>query len=59
VRIEIKVTKKNRRGLVGRMRRKDKGSVRTYLTVSATGAKSLTLSRRVTVRRRPAARRAR
>jgi hypothetical protein len=59
VRIKIKVTKKSRRALVRRMRRKGKVSVRTYLAVSATGAKSRTLSRRVTIRRRPAARRPR
>lgn len=59
VRIKIKFTKKNRRALVRRMRRKGKVSVRTYLTVRATGAKSRTLSGRVTIRRRPAARRAR
>ena len=59
VRIKIKVTKKNRRALVRRMRRNGRVAVRTYLTVSATGAKSRTLSRRVTIRRRQAARRAR
>jgi hypothetical protein len=59
VRIKIKVTKKNRRALVRRMRRNGRVAVRTYLTVSATGAKSRTLSRRVSIRRRQAGRRAR
>ncbi len=59
VRIKIKVAKRSRRALVSRVRRNGKATLRAYLTVSASGAKSRTLSRRVTVRRRPATRRAR
>ena len=56
VRIKVKLTKRSRRAVVRRVRRSGKVALRTYLRVSATGTKSRTLSRRVTVRRRPAAR---
>ena len=59
VRIKIKLTKRNRRAVVRRVRSKGKVTLRTYIRVSATGSRTRTLSRRVTVRRRPAARRAR
>jgi hypothetical protein len=59
VRIKIKLTKRSRRALVRHVRRKGKARLRTYLRVSASGTTSRTLSRRVTVRRKPAARRPR
>ena len=59
VRIKIKLAKRSRRAIVRRVRRTGRARLRTYLTVSATGTKSRTLSRRVTIRRRSEAHRAR
>ena len=59
VRIKIKLSKRSRRAIVRRVRRTGKARLRTYLTVSATGTKSRTLTRRVVIKRRRAARKAR